>query len=1003
MRNNKRPPDVLLSNYEQTIHELRLSQEKLAAQIETLLRKQKELENERSYYSDLYYDAPIGLLTIDDNGIVVEANRTTSNLLGITQDQLVKQPITKYIILEHHNTFNQHHMNFFKMKKSQSCDLQMKKGNGDIFWAQLSTANTIDTKETSKCNLTICDISDLKLVTEALRASEDHFRAVVETSPDAIVSLDQTGKIIGWSPGAENIFGVTNTHARGKPLNTFIPMYPKKSHLNRLALLNPERENRIIGKTVELYGLRYHGEKFPLELSLSEWQIGGEKLYTAIIRDISKRKDAEVGLQREQYLMNILMDTIPDAIYFKDTESRFIRINQAFAKNIGYDNPEQAIGKTDFDFFQHDHAQAAYDDEQKIIRTGQALINKHELETYLEFPPEWVSTTKMPLYDQNNKVIGTFGISRNITAFKLVEKQLQESHNFSQGTIDALTAHICVLDQSGTIISVNKAWREFADDNPPILSAYGLGCNYLDVCDSSQGPDSTEAAFFAKELRSLIRGDQEQFMLEYPCHNPKGAERWFIAHVTCFARESALRIVVAHENITERKLAQKTTLENEERYRKLTEDSHDLIFTHDFELNILSMNPVMENLLGYSLAKHKRLNLYKIIPSNKHHLLTTYMQTVAKEGYHGDRMIFLSRDNVECIVNYKSTLIEQPNQLPIIRCLAQNITEKIHHDQEVEAVAAMGNAMRVLTPNQDVFSVILEEANKLVELDGAAISIENQENNRSIVEISTGEWKSWAGTVLSPDKGVWFQVFETNHFVMDERAAYRNASDWPGALGNIQTVLCLPLISNQLLIGALWLGSKNKFNTYSIKILKTISDFSANIIQNAQLYKQIQDRASTLASLYDASLAINSVLEPQAQLEFLSNIIMDEYQTDRVVYLVYKPEQGCFKTKICLGFPEELQKQIYQTFYPADESLFPIDWIRVNELPLYKPDLAFQAGFSLGDSIVQSALWAPVKHGKNLLGILGVMSSKPYAFNPNHERLFIQFANQVAVTQIKNN
>lgn len=999
MTQNNRSSNKCRSGYKQTIEELRISQENLAVQNEILLNKLIEIENERSHYFNLYNQSPVGLLSINDNGLIEETNQTALNLLGITKEKLVKQPIINFILEEHLDSFNLHYKNFFKMKKPQSCDLQMIKANGSLFWVQLSTANIMDTDDISICYVTMNDISDLKLVTEALYASEEHYRALVNTSPDAIVSFDQTGKIIGWSPGAENIFKVSKTIARGKPLTTFIPLCFQHNPINVLDREYTGGENHIIGKIVELNGLRNQGESFPIEFSFSEWHIGSEKLFTAIIKDISKRKYAEIGLKKEQYLMNILMDTIPDAIYFKDLESRFIRINKAFAKKIGYEDTDQVIGKTDFDFFGQDHAQEAYNDEQKIIHTEQPLINKHELETYPDRPSEWVSTTKMPLYDQNNEIFGTFGISRNITALKIVEKQLQALHNFSQGTIDALTAHICVLDENGTIISINKAWREFADNNPPIPADYGLGCNYLDVCDSSQGPYSAEAAIFAKELRSLIRGDQDHFMLEYPCHIPEGKKRWFIAHVTCFSRESSLRIVIAHENITERKIAQKTTLENEERYRKLTEESHDLIFTHDFELNIISMNPAMENLLGYSLDKHKRLNLYKIIPPNNHHVLTTYLKTIAKEGFYGDRIKFLSRDNSEYIVDYKSTLIEQLDQIPIIRCLAQDITEKIHHDQEVEAVAAMGYAMRVLTPSQDVFSIIIDELNKLVNLDGTAISIEDEENHRSIVEFSTGEWKSWAGTKISPDQGVWFQVYETNNLVMVENAAYRTASDWPGLLGNIQTVLCLPLISNQSLIGALWLGSKDKFNKSVIKILKTLSDFSANIIQNAQLYKQVQNRASTLASLYDASLAINSVLEPDAKLEFLSNIIMDEYQTDRLVYLVYKPEQGCFKTKICLGFQEELQKYIYQTNFAANEELFPIDWVRLNELPLYKPELNNNTELSLGDQSVQSALWAPVKHGKTFFGILGVMSTKPFAFNLNQERLFIQFANQVAVIQ----
>jgi len=132
-------------------------------------------------------------------------------------------------------------------------------------------------------------------------------------------------------------------------------------------------------------------------------------------------------LVQEQYLMESLLNNVPDYIYFKDTHSRFIRASQALARSFGLSDSALLVGKTDFDFFTEAHARPAYEDEQRIIQTGQPLMNKEEKETRPNRPDAWVLTTKMPLRDQDGKIIGTFGISKDITDLKLAETQAREA------------------------------------------------------------------------------------------------------------------------------------------------------------------------------------------------------------------------------------------------------------------------------------------------------------------------------------------------------------------------------------------------------------------------------------------------------------------------------------------------------------------------------------------------------------------------------------------------
>jgi len=139
------------------------------------------------------------------------------------------------------------------------------------------------------------------------------------------------------------------------------------------------------------------------------------------------RKRAEEALLHQRYLLQSLMDNLPDCIYFKDTGSRFTRISRALTERFGLNDPSEALGKTDFDFFTDEHARPAFEDEQEVMKSGKALVAKEEKETWPDGRETWVSTTKMPLRDREGKIVGTFGVSRDVTDRKQAEEQLKRT------------------------------------------------------------------------------------------------------------------------------------------------------------------------------------------------------------------------------------------------------------------------------------------------------------------------------------------------------------------------------------------------------------------------------------------------------------------------------------------------------------------------------------------------------------------------------------------------
>jgi sigma-B regulation protein RsbU (phosphoserine phosphatase) len=145
---------------------------------------------------------------------------------------------------------------------------------------------------------------------------------------------------------------------------------------------------------------------------------------TGVSWDVSERSQMENALARERFLLKTLMDNLPDHIYFKDRESRFIAVNRAMVALFGLEDLADVLGKTDADLFAPEHAQAALRDEQEILHTGQPLVNMEEKETWPDGHETWVSTTKLPLRDPNGHIIGTFGLSRDITEKKRAEEKL---------------------------------------------------------------------------------------------------------------------------------------------------------------------------------------------------------------------------------------------------------------------------------------------------------------------------------------------------------------------------------------------------------------------------------------------------------------------------------------------------------------------------------------------------------------------------------------------------
>ncbi len=324
-----------------------------------------------------------------------------------------------------------------------------------------------------------------------------------------------------------------------------------------------------------------------------------------ISRDITEKKKLEEKLKRrveqlgeevvfKSNLLSSLLDNTPDNIYFKDKKSRFVAVSRSLSKWIGASSPEEMIGKTDFDYFTKEHAEPAFHDEQEIIKTGKPIKAKIEKETHPDGRITWVSTTKIPRYDETGKIIGTLGISRDVTQSKAIEEQLKESEAENRAILSALPDLLFQVKKDGTFLSYYSRSEDILYAKPDEF----LNKNMYDTLPKSLAERSI------RSIKEAIKtGETVSFEYQLAI---KGSLRDWEARFAKVDKETA---VVLIRDMTEMKNAEREVY----RLNDLIEQSADSIMRMDKEMRINYANKTTKELFGYTFSELKGKSLEFLI------------------------------------------------------------------------------------------------------------------------------------------------------------------------------------------------------------------------------------------------------------------------------------------------------------------------------------------------------------------------------------------------------
>ena len=544
-----------------------------------------------------------------------------------------------------------------KEKKVRTIERRHRRKDGTVFPVEIIT-NYIAFNGEEYCFAFALDITERKLNEQALRESEEKFRAITDNAKTVIFMKDLAGRYLHVNREYEELFHVSNSAIQGK---TGYDIFPREV---TDAFIKNDQTVIQSGQPYEAEELVPHDNgvihtylcvKFPM------WNADGQ-IYAVcgIATDITERKQAEENLKNSLNLLRSVIDTSPVRVFWKDRDSRFLGCNSLFAKDAGFDRPDELIGKTDFEMAWMDQAELYRADDRMVMQSDTVKLSYDEPQTTPDGRQIWLRTSRVPLRNESNgEIIGVLGIYEDITERKLAENALRRH----KVVIDTARDGFWVVDLEGNLLEVNQAYSNMSG-----YSVDELVHMHVSQLEAIESPQETRA-----HIDKVVAQGADLFETVHRC---KDGALIDVKVSVNFLAESQL-FFAFFRDITERKRT-----EEFKRYRTLLQNTSDAILVADMNGNFEEINHSGELLFGYTREEICRINVSQIHPSHELPKVRQHFEDMSEKGtFEPIETQIVRKDGRVVDVEVRPTLVEIGG-----RKVAQGIfidrTEQKHLEQE---------------------------------------------------------------------------------------------------------------------------------------------------------------------------------------------------------------------------------------------------------------------------------------------------------------------------------
>ncbi len=624
--------------------------EDLEKEIEERKQTEIKLNNSLSLIEATLDSTDNGILVVSLDGTVLKTNKKFAELWQIPEEILVSRKddaLMNYIYhqLSDPDEFLNRISKIYNEPFLEICDIIYFKDNR--IYERVSKPMFYDGIPKGRV-WSFKNITEQKKAEETLKESEERYRTLIEISIDAIY-INQNNTITYLNNAALKLFGASNPHQLiGKsPFDLFHPDYHEKikqriDKMIKEGTTAPITEEKIV---------RIDGTIVDVEVAATPFIINGEKAIQVILRDITERKQAEIALKLSEEKYRLVADNSADVIFILDLELKFTFASPSIKKLRGFE-PEEIINKPVSESLTPDGLnliQEAVKEEFELEMTGKADLYRSrifELELLCKDGSIiWTETKASLLRDNQQKLIGFLGITRDISERKHAQEIIQKSNETYRLISEKITDVVWLMDLNGKSLFVSPSIEKF--------TGYSIEEYLQQSIDTRFTKQSAEYAshLLTKELQLYQKYPERlahysnRIELEYLCKN--GTTKWGELIITPFFNNDN-ELVGIHgvtRNIDDRKKAERTLLESEEKFRSYIENAPEGVFIVNADGSYTDANPAGCNLLGYSKKEMLKLHIWETVVLNDKEKRSESINILQISGRYSNEFTYKRKDN----------------------------------------------------------------------------------------------------------------------------------------------------------------------------------------------------------------------------------------------------------------------------------------------------------------------------------------------------------------------